>query len=441
MRRDVIMSSGRKLLVAGMAVFAITISTWGDLVVCAQESSGPTLSERFSALGRAFKRGDSRSRQAAPRTTTGRPTYGSTARSRSTASNKSRTNTSSRSGLSSLLPNGLFGGSKKSTAGNNSQRQPSEAMEYLPPEPPPFIVDANVQPPAEVAPQTTVDARVGSASRSPNVQTRARKSPSSTRQEDLDETLTDLLKNEAVISDQPVEAADDAAKKSVADQPQPAAMPPSAKEPIFVARRIVAQRTVAKDDKKAEPAAEPQDAPTAVTTEIDSANDHKSPATESVAAESAADKPVATKSVAVKQPAANDRLDLHDALLSGELYEDLGAEEEETEASAPQIAENDADETERASQPSQPSEMIVTAPEALQMLPDPRAEARVAEVTALPFESMDEPPVVPEPRIRSVQRKLRAQPVRQRETMVHQDRTSPNPCQSRGSANRRATCS
>ena len=108
------MSRGRKLLVAGLAVIALTISTSGNHTVRAQESQGPTLSQRLSALGNAFKRSKSPSKPTAGRTTNGRPTYGSTPHSRPTASSNTRTHSNSRGSITDLLPDGLFGRKKSS---------------------------------------------------------------------------------------------------------------------------------------------------------------------------------------------------------------------------------------------------------------------------------------------------------------------------------------
>ncbi len=279
-------------------------------------------------------------------------------------------------------------------------------MNYVPPKPPPFIVESQAKPQAQVqsktevpakaeaVPPATVAPRVGSVVRSPSAQTRARKSPQATRQEDLDETLADLLENEAVISDQPGEKVEHA----VADLSAPTVTPPVIEEPVRVA-----QRPTPKVSKKQEQPVELNDALAAVAADDNSAEKAKKPAGKSVAAKS-----VAAKSVAAEHPAANARIDLHDALLSGDLYEDLTATKEEEV-------------------PWQEAESFARTRQAVLMPPNPRAEARVAEVTALPFESMDEPREAATPRTQSTSRKFRVQPERQRETVVHNNRTHSEP--------------
>jgi uncharacterized repeat protein (TIGR01451 family) len=279
-------------------------------------------------------------------------------------------------------------------------------MNYVPPEPPPFIVESQakpqaqvqsktkVQPKAEVVSPATVAPRVGSVARSLNAQTRARKSPPATRQEDLDETLADLLEIEAVISDQPGEKVGHA----VADHTVPTVTPPVIEEPIRVAQRPSTQVS-----KKREKSVELNEALAEATADDNSAVETKKPAGKSVAAQS-----VAAKSIAAEHPAANARIDLHDVLLSGELYEDLAA-------------------TKQEEAPRQEGESFARTRQAIPRPPNPRAEQRVAEVTALPFESRDEPREASAPRTQSTSREFRVQPERQREAVVRNNRTHSEP--------------
>lgn len=415
------MSSGPKHLIAGMAVFALTITSWGNLTVHAQESSGTSLSERLSLFGRAFKRGDSRAPQTARRTSGGRPTYSSTSRLSTTTSN-SRSNSSSRTSITDVLTGSWFG-RKKSTAESNQQQQ-GGAISYVPPEPPPFIVEGQANPPAqvqaktvvrpkaEVAAPSSIATRAGSVARSPRVRTHARKSPQATREEDLDETLADLMENEAVMT-MPAEPEVELA----ADQSASQATPPLAEEPIQVA-----QKTPAKVHKQREKPVELSDALVALAAEESAPSEAKKPA------KKPAGKPAAAKSVATKRPVASARIDLHDALLSGELYEDLTASEpEESEPISSKLAEQEV--TEEDDEPWQQTDSFAKARKAVPMPPNPRAEEHVAEVTSLPFENMEEDYLESSPRIRSTPREFRVQPERRRDDVVdsRQHRSEPLP--------------
>src|SRR5262245_35334514 len=132
------MSRGRKLLVAGLAVFALTISVNGERTARAQESQGSSLSERISALRGAFKRSKTPSKPTASQSTKGAPAYGPNSRPRSAASNSARSKTTSHSTLSGLLPKGLFGSKKSDKA---EERAPDD-LGYNSPEPPPFDPEA-----------------------------------------------------------------------------------------------------------------------------------------------------------------------------------------------------------------------------------------------------------------------------------------------------------
>jgi hypothetical protein len=395
------MSRGRKLLVAGLAALALTCSPQGEHSTRAQESSNPSLSERFTALGSVFKRKKTPSQSAASKSTN--------SQNRSSANSSTRSGSSSRSGIADFLHNGLFGRNKSKTAGSPGQAQ-NGGQDYLPPEPPPFIVEAppqspiqsqaraNVPPEAKVAPPATVDAPAGSAQPSPQARTHARKSPSTTRQEDLDATLSDLLANEAIISS----AADEGVQAIAADTSAPAASPPPAEEPVVVAprakakasRKVAKQREVSTDLNEALAAA-------AADTHSSEKKERARPADRAVAA----------------APAASGRLDVHDALLSDDLYDDLIVEEEEA---AQQAAENSS-ESDEFGPPARRTAPLASHPKHLRALPDPRAEERVAEVTRLPFESMGEPAAQPEPPLQSTQPELLVPPEQQRKTVVHRE--------------------
>ncbi len=139
MRRDANMSKRR---FTSIAIATLCLITMGIPPHLAEKSVGATLSERFSSLGGMFKKDDpkpqsnrsqanrSQASQSSTRSTrqrSARTGYGKTSqRGRTTASNNSRSRTSSpkKSGLSSFLPESLFG--KKKTSQNVASDRPRQ---------------------------------------------------------------------------------------------------------------------------------------------------------------------------------------------------------------------------------------------------------------------------------------------------------------------------
>lgn len=433
------MSRGKQLLVAGLAVFALTISTGEAPRACAQESAGASLSQRLSSLTSAFKRKKPTPSASGKPAAQRRPQSASTSRPRpSSVNNNVRSQAESRSGLSALIPEGLFGRKKSPAEG----RLPaSDGTEYNPPEPPPFVVESApsapavpqlppVEPKVEakvVAPAKT--GRAGSAAASV-----ARKSPSTGRQEDLDATLSDLLENEPILTaEDRKQAAAPVAIPPVTDE-EPAVATKTANKSGIIAKVSEEIETEALTEPAAEAvvvAEEATPAVEAVATEeaaeaapavVAAAPVEKpapqrakggldiSSAIESVAAE-AVDDEDEEASLAVNEVEADEaevvaaakskkpgpsRVDVHETLLSGELYDELTEAEAEAAADTEEIA------AETVAEPSfmQHAGQGNVAPRPTHMRTSPQVEQRVAEVTALPFETLgEEPPAAPEPRL------------------------------------------
>ena len=215
------MSSGQKTTITWMAVVAITVSISGISIVRAQNSSRPTLMDRFYAFKGSFNSDKSNDRQTTPRPARqssnriryGSPTYGS----RSTANNRSPQKSSgkSSSGFSfgKLLPDSLFG--RKKPAANANDQRPQRSLANLNKANPSkrqsntAIVESDVWPQIDLpiiesTPPIAGPSRGGSATRNMTVKTQPRKSPNTTRHDNLQETLSALRDNDALIAGQGV---------------------------------------------------------------------------------------------------------------------------------------------------------------------------------------------------------------------------------------------
>lgn len=210
MRRDANMSKrrGTSIAVATLCLFAIGIAPH-----LAEQSVGATLSERWSSLRGAFKKDSSPSQtnQSSSRNTpqrTTRTSYGKTRQLRRTAANNhssSQQSPTKKSGLSSLIPDGLFGKEKSSqTANDNRQQQQGRQQQAS-------SQNRNSRSNAQVAnqkrKQNVANTKSQLASdlpqvvedRKPAANVIARKSPNIDRRDELQEALTDLMDNDDLL--------------------------------------------------------------------------------------------------------------------------------------------------------------------------------------------------------------------------------------------------
>jgi len=427
------MSSGRKTTIAWAAVVAITITMSATSVAQAQSSNRPTLMDRFSSLKSTFKR-DSKtrkttqnsSRNASGGSKQGRPTYGS--RSQTASSNNSRSNSSSKSqskfGISNLIPNNLFG-RKKPSSSSNSQRQQrsvvnSNRVGSSTPPAKVAVVDDKDTPQTESVPRTASRAPIDSAYRTPMARTQPRKSPQSNRDENLKETLSELLETDAIISGQVVvgdhesasreaiisdqEASfsevlgdsesivsdqkaaepedylieDEAIADAVVEEVQMAdlvasedALAEAIVEDSIVAETVVEEDRIASDPQLDLSDADPEEAEFA---DLDSKENVDSGAPELLSSEPTEFTNESLTAEPEEEEIEQARLDLHDALLSDELYEDYSEE-----VADHSIAETTPDESEES---LEPEDLI---------------DADLAEVNESESPPLEEVVVIPEP--------------------------------------------
>lgn len=351
------MFSGRKLTNAWLMAVAIALSISGTSTIYAQ-SSGPTLMDRFSSFKNVFKRDGSSTRKStsnSSRTRNGRPTYSS--RSRSGATN-SHSRSSSKFGLSNLLPSKLFGGDESPPERDFQPQQHAQHQQRTlaparspygrrhsdPPTEPPIetaVIDDTPQSFPEPEMRTASRPRVGSAVASPTKRTQPRKSPKLDHHDNLTETLSELLDNEAVLSGEAgaltetdESSADDAvvsdrlvAEVEDADDPEVGLDDLTEDNPLT-------DDTLAEDDlaKTLEAVVDDQEID---DVSRDSNNDQQNTESVPIAVDEYVDDLADDATVAQTAPHATGSIDLHDALLSEELYDDLTPEEEAPE----QVAE------------------------------------------------------------------------------------------------------
>ncbi len=474
------MSSGRKPTIAWVTVVAITISMSGVSVVHAQESSRPTLMDRFSSFKGSFKREKPTTRQAtsnSPRKTSNGPRYGRRtydSRTRSKASSGSRTASSAASpsgfSFSDLVPKNLFGMKKPAATSGNQQQQRQQRQQRSvassnrkssskasPKKQRPKVanIDAVPRTPGESTPRATSQARVGSAVRSQVVRNQPRRSPTTTRHENIKETLSELFENEAVLSGEVssgevvVEADEPASNGLVSDEAV------ISDQEVFDLGDTASEETVSKEladngiinsdqvvsdsdgyiteaeDYLIEDSVISSPVVDTVADEafVDASQPEVSQEPVAIAAEEAPElvstEPTDTTSenhayeseAAELKPFVHARIDIHDALVSDELYDDWSAEDEAPEEIAPEeiatetaqpiaapIVQNTPAETrgsldledllgddllEAVDQEPLSQEQVAEIPEPIETLPEPEP-APIAELEQ-PIAELEEP--------------------------------------------------
>jgi hypothetical protein len=377
------MSSGQKITITWMAVVAITVSISGISTLRAQNSSRPTLMDRFTSFKGSFNSDESTTRQTTSqparqspsRIRYGSPTYGSRSRANNSSPQKSSGKSSSGFSFGKLLPDSLFG--RKKPAANDQQPQrslanlnkanPSKLQSNT------AIVESDVLPQIDLPIIESTSPIVGpsrgsSANRNMTGRNQARKSPNTTRHENLQETLSALRDNDAliagravvennrldsdsaIISDQGPYDSDvlDGSESIASDQVATAADDYIIEDEAIViedeAMVIVEDELIGETVEETEEMIVADDIAKDIVEEDLLASDLQpetsqpeiQPAQEAAVAESQAPIAIAVEEapqlftaepvVAEEPPLTHARFDLHDVLLSDELYEDLSAE-------------------------------------------------------------------------------------------------------------------